>query len=107
MLNSVLTRSFMSSAMSKNQEVAQTKPQVPKLATNRFGPNLFRITVSYLAIIALGITTFYFAKKEVDKNRAINMKIKQEIFSTSEDISSKYPSRFDLIKAEKEKNKNL
>jgi len=45
---------------------------------------------------------FYLAKKDVDSNRHNLMKIKQELNQNAVD-SVKYPSRFDLIKAEKEK----
>ncbi|RNA34103.1 hypothetical protein BpHYR1_009867 [Brachionus plicatilis] len=72
-----------------------------ELPKTRFGPNLIRITVSYFAIIAFGITTFYFAKKEIDHNRQETLKIKQQILDASEK-SVQYPSRFELLKAERE-----
>ena len=65
------------------------------------GPNLTRITLSYLVIVITGITTFYFAKKEIDGERQKQMKIKHEINKPN----IKYPSRLELIKAEKEKEK--
>ena len=63
---------------------------------SRFG-HLGKISLSYMVIIAIGLTTFYIAKKDVDKNRQRNMKIRQEI----EASTRKYPSRQELIEAEK------
>ena len=63
------------------------------------GPNLARISFSYLGIIVVGITAFYFAKQEIDSERQKQMRIKQEINKPNTD----YPNRFVLIKAEKEK----
>jgi hypothetical protein len=63
------------------------------------GPNLARISISYLGIIVVGITAFYFAKQEVDSERQKQMKIKQEINQPN----INYPNRFELIKAEKQK----
>ena len=77
-----------------------------KLSSNRFGPNLFRISVAYIVIIVFGITTFYFAKRNVDHNRQETMKIKKQIADASEK-STQYPSRFELLKAEREKEAAL
>jgi hypothetical protein len=64
---------------------------------NRFGPNLFRISTSYLLIVAVGITTFYFAKKEVDQHRQQAMIVKKEIAENSK----MYPNRGEIIKNER------
>ena len=45
---------------------------------NRFTPNIKRIYMSFAVIITLGITTFYFAKKEINDNRQRLMLIKKE-----------------------------
>jgi len=63
------------------------------------GIRLTKITVSYFGIMALGITVFVLAKKDVDKNRHNMMKVKQELGKNEYD--ERYPNRFDLIKAEK------
>lgn len=70
------------------------------------GIRLTKITASYFGIMALGIGIFYLAKKDVDSNRHNLMKIKQELNQNALD-TVKYPSRFDLIKAEKEKGTDL
>lgn len=80
---------------------------VPTLATERlnikrwFGPNLARISLSYIAIIAAGLTTFYFAKKEIEADRIKQMKIKQEISKPNVN----YPNRHELMKAQREQAK--
>lgn len=73
------------------------------LVTNRFGKNLIKITSFYMLIIVVGITTFYFAKKDVNDNRVETMKIKKEIatIAASPESSKAYPNRFELYKAEK------
>lgn len=63
------------------------------------GVRLTKIMVSYFGIMALGLTIFFVAKKDVDKNRHNMMKIKQEL--SKNEYDEKYPSRFDLIKAER------
>lgn len=63
------------------------------------GKRLRKITFSYFGIMALGITIFVFAKKDVDKNRQNLMKLKQEL-NQSDD---RYPNRMDLIRQEKNK----
>jgi len=72
-------------------------------AKNWLGANLYRISLSYLGIIAIGLTTFYFAKQEIDLERLKQMKIKQEIHRPVKH----YPNRLELIKAEKEREKEL
>lgn len=67
------------------------------------GIRLTKIMVSYFGIMALGITIFVIAKKDVDKNRHNMMKIKQEL--SKNEYDEKYPSRFDLIKAERDTTK--
>ena len=69
----------------------------------RFTPNIKRISLSFAAIITFGITSFYFAKKEINDNRQRLMLIKKEINETK----AKYPSRNDLIKEMKEKEKHI
>ncbi len=64
------------------------------------GVRLTKITASYFAIMALGIAVFVIAKKDVEKNRHNLMKIKQELSRL--DSQAQYPSRYELIKAEKE-----
>ena len=59
------------------------------------GYRLTRISLSYGIIMIVGLTTFYFAKQDVDANRQRIMKVKQEINATD----TKYPNRFELIKA--------
>ncbi len=71
------------------------------LYNNRFGPNLVRITLSYMAIIVGGISIFYLAKKEIGNSRQEAMNVKREIFLEPND---KYPNRFEIIKAEKQNN---
>lgn len=73
------------------------------LTTNRFGKNLVKITACYMLVIVAGITTFYYAKKDVNDNRVENLKLKKEIASViaSSDVSQKYPNRFELYKNEK------
>lgn len=63
------------------------------------GIRLTKITLSYFGIMALGIAIFVIAKKDVDSNRHNLMKVKQELAKNETD--ERYPSRFDLIKAEK------
>lgn len=65
-----------------------------------FGIRLTKIMVGYFSIMALGISLFVIAKKDVDGNRNNLMKVKQELAKNEAD--ARYPSRFDLIKAEKE-----
>ena len=72
-------------------------------AKNWIGKNLYRITLSYFGIIAVGLATFVFAKQEIDSERQKQMKIKQEIHRPSKH----YPNRIELIKAEKEREKEL
>ena len=62
---------------------------------------LFKISASYVVIVVVGITSFYLAKRNIDVNRQHNMLVKQEI----KNEQKKYPNRFDLINAEKEKLK--
>lgn len=81
---------------------SQTATAKPKpLVTNRFGKNFLKIGGLYIVIITVGITTFYFAKKEVNQNRIESMKIRKEIVSLASSNSSKYPNRFELIRNEK------
>ncbi len=71
-------------------------------AKNWIGRNLYRISLSYLGIIAIGLTTFFFAKQEIESERQKQMKIKQEINKPSK----YYPNRLELFKAEKEKEQS-
>ena len=73
------------------------------LTTNRFGKNLIKITACYMLVIVVGITTFYYAKKDVNDNRVENLKFKKEMamVAASSDVSQKYPNRFELYKNEK------
>lgn len=64
------------------------------------GIRLSKIMISYFGIMAVGITIFVIAKKDVDKNRHNMMKVKQELGRNEYD--ERYPSRFDLIKAERD-----
>ena len=68
---------------------------------NRYGPNLTRISLSFVGIIVVGITAFYLAKKEIADNRQKIMLIKKEINETK----VKYPSRSEIIKELKEKER--
>lgn len=68
-----------------------------------FGIRLTKIMVSYFGIMALGIGVFYFAKKDVDSNRHNLMKVKQQLARLDSPDVDKYPSRYELIKAEKQK----
>lgn len=72
--------------------------------SERLGPDFLKIWTSYLIIVVCGITTFYFAKKEVDKNRQETMKIKKEIFNKEQD-DAKYPSRYLMMKQQREEEK--
>ena len=65
--------------------------------TNRFGPNITKISLSYMLIITVGITTFYFAKREINESRAEALRVKKEIDTYKE----KYPNRFDMLEKEK------
>ena len=65
------------------------------------GPNLAKISLSYIAIVVVGVTTFYLAKKEIESERQKQMKIRQEISIRD----TKYPNRYEIIKAEKEQAK--
>jgi hypothetical protein len=94
-----------------NQPVSQkTAPVQPPLQskkskfTRKVGVDFVRIWTSYLLITIGGITLFYFAKKEVDQSRQNAMKLKKEIF-TNED-AQKYPSRRDVLEAEKRTKQN-
>ena len=74
----------------------------PKTLTDqRFTPNIKRIWLSFAMIIATGITTFYFAKKEINDNRQRIMLVKKDINETK----TKYPSRMEIIKEMREKEK--
>lgn len=109
MIGKIIRRAFTAEADSKIRPANEPKPENmlkrnfknAELPKTRFGPNLIRITVSYFVIIAFGITTFYFAKKEIDQNRQENLKIKQQISNAIEN-STHYPSRQELLKAERE-----
>ena len=68
---------------------------------SRLGPNVSKISLGYLVIAAVGITTFYFAKKDIHDNRQHEMSIKQEILESK----SKYKSRLEEIKAFKQAEK--
>ncbi|CAF0878523.1 unnamed protein product [Brachionus calyciflorus] len=119
MIQGFFKRSLMTSSIIYNQVPhSETRPDATpanilkrnfeevKLPKTRFGPNLFRISVAYVAIIAIGISTFYLAKKEVDQNRQETMKIKQQIADATEK-STQYPSRSELLKAEREREAAL
>ena len=83
-----------------NPDQFRTGP--PKITMRqRLGPHFFKIWVAYFGIIIVGITTFYFAKKEVDQNRQIAMKTKKDIFSNDE----KYPNRLEMVRAEQKARK--
>ena len=69
---------------------------------NRFTVNIKRISWSFVVIITVGITAFYFAKKEINDNRQRLMIVKKEI----NEKSVKYPSRNELIREMKEKAKH-
>jgi hypothetical protein len=95
----------MSNSLNQTKTASTTNATAPSsnmeykekvIYKNRFGPNLFRISASYLFIVAVGITTFYFAKKEVDQQRQHAMIIKKEI-----NDNKSYPNRADIIKAER------
>jgi len=64
---------------------------------NRLGPNISKISLSYMLIITVGITTFYFAKQEINESRAEALRIKKEIDTYKE----KYPNRFEMLEKEK------
>lgn len=82
-----------------NNQQQPNQTTAKPLSKNRFGKNLFKITASYVVIIVVGITTFYYAKKEVDQNRIKNMKIKQEIFAANNNNEmNKYPHRLEILK---------
>lgn len=107
MIGNIFTRKLTTDSQTgsttnpKPEDMLKRNFKEVELPKTRFGPNLFRITVSYFAIIAFGITTFYFAKKEIDQNRQENLKIKQQIADAGEK-SVQYPNRFELLKAERE-----
>lgn len=109
MISKIIKRGLTTEADSKIKTAFEAKPENmlkrnfknAELPKTRFGPNLIRITVSYFAIIVFGITTFFFAKKEIDHNRQENLKIKQQITNAIEN-STQYPSRQELLKAERE-----
>jgi hypothetical protein len=88
-----VTQQATSSKLNVSSDLAYKEKIIYK---NRFGPNLFRISTSYLLIVAIGITTFYFAKKEVDQERQHSMLVKKEITE-----NKSYPNRGELIKAER------
>jgi hypothetical protein len=74
----------------------------PKTLTDqRFTPSIKRIWISFAIIITAGITTFFFAKKEINDNRQRLMLVKKEINETK----TKYPSRMEIIKEMREKEK--
>jgi len=74
----------------------------PKTVTNyRFTPSIKRIWLGFTAIILTGITTFYLAKKDINDNRQRLMLVKKEI----NESKAKYPSRSDIIRDLKEKEK--
>jgi hypothetical protein len=77
----------------------EIKPK--SLTDKRFTPNIKRIWVSFAMIITAGITAFYFAKKEINDNRQRIMLVKKEINETK----TKYPSRMDIIRELREKEK--
>lgn len=71
------------------------------LTDNRFSPNLKRISLGFGVVVTLGITAFYFAKREINNNRQRLMLVKKEI----NESKTKYPSRIDMIRELKEKEK--
>jgi hypothetical protein len=68
-----------------------TKDKTKYIYKSRLGPNVSKITIGYLVIAALGVTSFYFAKKDVFDNRQRQMLFKQEI----NESKSKYQSRLE------------
>jgi hypothetical protein len=48
-------------------------------------------------IITVGITTFYFAKREINESRAEALRVKKEIDTYKE----KYTNRFEMFEKEK------
>lgn len=95
-------------AVKAQQTTAETASKAKPLVSNRFGKNLIKISTWYMVIIVVGITIFYYAKKDVYQNRVENMKIRKEIatLSTTEDAAKKYPSRLELIRREKNEAKS-
>ena len=81
-----------------NQTITSSK--ITSNFKKRVGPNFIKIWVSYVFIVVGGITTFYYAKKEVEQNRQNAMKIKKEIFTNDE--KEKYPNRLEKVLAERE-----
>jgi hypothetical protein len=81
--------------MSTQNDANQVKSKF--IYKNRFGPNITKISLSYLFIITAGITTFYFAKREINESRAEALRVKKEIDTYKE----KYPNRFELLEREK------
>ena len=62
------------------------------------GVRLTKISLSYFGIMILGIALFVVAKKDIDKNRQNQMKVRQELARL--DSYEKYPSRYDIYKSE-------
>lgn len=83
------------------QQQQQQQQKVRTFKSRLVSKNLLNITLGYLAVIVVGISSFYWAKSEVDVNRQKNMKLKQEIL----DKQSKpnYISRIEELKQERER----
>ena len=86
---------------SKTPVQQQQQQKVRTFKSRLVSKNLLNITLGYLAVIVVGISSFYWAKSEVDVNRQKNMKLKQEIL----DKQSKpnYISRIEELKQERER----
>jgi hypothetical protein len=80
---------------------AQIPPRKPPTTKQRLGQHFLKIWGSFFVIIVCGITTFYYAKKEVDQNRQLAMRTKKDIFNADE----KYPNRLEMARAEQKAKK--
>lgn len=50
----------------------------------------FRTAIGYITIISLGLTAFYFAKRDITENRQRSMKIRQEIGKSPTGLSDRF-----------------
>lgn len=75
---------------------------VQKLHKPWYKTNHFKIGISYGAIAIIGISIFYFAKKDVNDKRVQQLKVKEEIKNSNKDIeTSRFNKSFYTLTSDK------